>query len=432
MSTQEVARFDRALMHMFCVDYSEHEVQRPVLGEGESALPLCVEMQFYDVMACGIGARGEKTTDYRADKPGKRPYWHPRLEGRKYDYVVVYGGVNVPDPRAPWTMFKWERTRTMHLPTGSFVCGPYSNGSTKAFDVKKMWAVELGCAVQKHDPQHSLTRNLYAQTAGEDLSLGTLYKSKPKPTHATPVPSTADPILVDQSTSDSDGGGSQSDIVDVRNSLTRLASMMATNESVSSSALQTRDAVTQELAVLRATANALEARLSGLCGSSPPAWATQNLAQTRTDLQAACDPLNRAMETLLRRTTGGRAREALPHEQHEPAVQEAKEAPQPQQSAPYERSQAPVPATNVNATPPEPVLADSRAPAAANANVYAEIYRRKRQREETANMYNDMQERADLEARRQYTALERQRNADRLRAQHEREDLMATFRMYMY
>jgi hypothetical protein len=134
-----------------------------VCVDGKAVLKLCVEMPMYEVMTCKVGVRGEKREDYRMDKKGKRKHWEPRLVGRRYDLVKVYGGTNIFDEAAPWTLFKWRRNEESILSTRVFTAGPYSNGALREFPVRKgfpLHTVHLGVVVGRHHaklvPPHKL------------------------------------------------------------------------------------------------------------------------------------------------------------------------------------------------------------------------------------------------------------------------------------
>ena len=116
-----------------------------------SVLKMTVALDFYHVLSTfAVGEYGEKRDDYRADKPDKRPYWHPRLHNRTYDVVKIYGGVSAFDDTASWTLFEFLGVTPMMPDAGSFTAGPYSNGASKTFSCKSMWAVHLGIVLGRH------------------------------------------------------------------------------------------------------------------------------------------------------------------------------------------------------------------------------------------------------------------------------------------
>ncbi len=121
--------------------------------DGLEVLPVCVDGEMYEVMTGEVGMRGEKGVEYRMDNVGKRPYWTPRLKGRRYDRVKVYCGTHVPNESAAWTMFRWDSTEEAFLAGDAFTAGPYSNGAARTFSVRAgvpLFIIHLGVITGRH------------------------------------------------------------------------------------------------------------------------------------------------------------------------------------------------------------------------------------------------------------------------------------------
>ena len=148
MSPEDARNFDAALLSRYCLLFTQVRVVEGEWDKGGANINVCVQTPFYMVMTAPLGERGEKKEEYRSDEGGgkenKRPYWRPRLHNRAYRYVTLYSGVHIPDKRASWTVFDCVNIRHMAVPSGTFTCGPFSNGATKTFKGKEMWAIELG------------------------------------------------------------------------------------------------------------------------------------------------------------------------------------------------------------------------------------------------------------------------------------------------
>ena len=113
-------------------------------------------------MVAEVGEVGEKGTEYRANSD----YWKGRLclagntsQPREYDYVMCFGGVNVPMVDADWFVarFKSSRLRTYTTTTTTTTTvGPYTNGAKKSF-TGDVWEIELGVVVSNHKKKCTLS-----------------------------------------------------------------------------------------------------------------------------------------------------------------------------------------------------------------------------------------------------------------------------------
>jgi hypothetical protein len=307
---------DRAMLSNFDVDFDEVQ---PPLPPG-SVLKICVQNQFYSVMTAAPGRFGEKTMEYRADTdPQKRPYWHPRLEGRVYDYVKIYGGVARPDDNASWTLFKWKGTRTMHPKSGSFTCGPYSNGATKTFLAESMWVVECGVSVQRHTSLHDFIHTYHNQMlqteSGEQMPALSRLPKLGRNTKAKHKGASAESL-----TSGSEGGQDNADQLDnIRDAINRLTSLVATNAGIKS--LPTKTFVQSELKKLHEKSDA--------------AGKSVNTAMTplKAHITAEVDPIKNSLADALSKLATLQAKvNAMPKERkereaklNEPEVEEEEE-----------------------------------------------------------------------------------------------------------
>lgn len=111
---------------------------------GSRVLRVCVEMGAFEVMVGDIGEKSEKYTEFRR----VCVYWNSRLEGREYDFVLVFGGVPYFSEKAPWFLAE-------HIGHGiekhrkGYLAGPYSNGYSKRFS-GDVWRIEIGRMVAVH------------------------------------------------------------------------------------------------------------------------------------------------------------------------------------------------------------------------------------------------------------------------------------------
>ena len=124
-------------------------------------LLLTLTAPMYSVMVAEVGEVGEKGTEYRANSD----YWKGRLclagntsQPREYDYVMCFGGVNVPMVDADWFVarFKSSRLRTYTTTTTTTTVGPYTNGAKKSF-TGDVWEIELGVVVRNHKKKCTLS-----------------------------------------------------------------------------------------------------------------------------------------------------------------------------------------------------------------------------------------------------------------------------------
>jgi hypothetical protein len=144
------AEFDTYLLARYIVGSDPVRIRRGVSGDGLSVLKAFVKLPFYDVMTAEVGRYGEKGEEYRADTPGKRPYWAPRLHNRDYDAVKLYGGVNIIDENASWTLLECLSIYSYAPPNDTFSFGPFSNGAAGSFNTGALWVIKLGKVLGRH------------------------------------------------------------------------------------------------------------------------------------------------------------------------------------------------------------------------------------------------------------------------------------------
>jgi hypothetical protein len=111
-------------------------------------LKLTVTMEAYKAMTASVGMPGRKIDEIRC---AGKAWVESRLDGRKYDYVKLYGGVPGFYETAPWTLFHCLGYSKAGAAGESYrVQGMGTGEGWELWFQGEVWEIHLGVVVERH------------------------------------------------------------------------------------------------------------------------------------------------------------------------------------------------------------------------------------------------------------------------------------------